>query len=106
MFVARKGRGATLNGQPIRVSDTKHLINALIVTGFPTDRAQKAHRIDTNFPYFEEILMSARDCRRNGSAALDLCYVACGRHELFWEMGLKAWDISAGRCLFFNSIFV
>ncbi len=53
-------------------------------------------RIDTNLPYFEEILMHARDCRRNGSAALDLCYVAAGRHDLYWELNLKAWDIAAG----------
>jgi myo-inositol-1(or 4)-monophosphatase len=53
-------------------------------------------RIDTNLPFFEEILMRARDCRRNGSAALDLCYVAAGRHDLYWEPNLKAWDIAAG----------
>jgi myo-inositol-1(or 4)-monophosphatase len=96
MFVAVKGQGATMNGKKIQKSDTAELINALIVTGFPTSRAKMTNRLDTNLPYFEEMLMSARDCRRNGSAALDLCYVAAGRQDLFWEMGLKAWDVAAG----------
>lgn len=95
MFVARLGRGAYCNGRPIKVSSTAQLINALIVTGFPSNRAQ-LDRLEANFPFFEAMLLQSRDCRRNGSAALDLCYVACGRHDLYWEPQLKAWDVGAG----------
>ncbi len=87
MFVAQKGHGATCNGTPIHVSTTSQLINALIATGFSTTRATETNYLKTNFPFFERMLMKSRDVRRNGSAALDLCYVACGRHDLYWEQG-------------------
>ena len=96
MFVAVRGGGATLNDKPIRVSETKEMIQALFATGFPTARATMDNRIDTNMAYFENVLLQSRACRRNGSAALDLCYVACGRQDFFWELGLKAWDVAAG----------
>lgn len=65
IFLLFAGRGSTLNGKLIHVSQTKELIDALIVTGFPTDRAQKKHRIDTNFPFFEEICERKESSRRN-----------------------------------------
>lgn len=88
-----------MNGKRISPSDTEELINALVVTGFPTARATMSNRLDTNLDYFEAVLMKARDMRRNGSAALDLCYVAAGRQDLFWEMGLKAWDLAAAHLI-------
>ena len=96
MFVAVRGAGATRNGKPLRVSSTDKLIEALVSTGFPTARATMTSRLDTNMAYFEAVLLAARACRRNGSAALDLCYVAAGRQDLYWEQGLKAWDVAAG----------
>lgn len=97
MFTAIKGGGGSLcNGRRIGCSGTKDMIQALICTGFPTTRAQAKNAVQTNFPFFEAMLMKARDVRRNGSAALDLCYVACGRMDLYWELGLKAWDVAAG----------
>jgi myo-inositol-1(or 4)-monophosphatase len=96
MFIAEKGRGATVNGKHIRPSQSSSLIQALISTGFPTTRANETNVLRTNFPFFQAMLMQSRDVRRNGSAALDLCYVACSRHDLYWEQGLKAWDVAAG----------
>lgn len=96
MFIAELGHGATCNGKPIRASNTEKMIEALISTGFPTARATMTNRLDSNFAYFEKVLLQSRACRRNGSAALDLCYVACGRQDLYWEQGLKAWDVAAG----------
>lgn len=92
MFSAESGAGAFLNGRRIRVSDTTNLKDALLVTGFPYDIA---HREDfarhlTNF------LLGARGVRRDGSAAIDMAYVACGRFDGFWEEGLNAWDVAAG----------
>lgn len=103
MFVAQRGSGATVNGVPIHCSSTPRLIEALVATGFPTARAQMTNRLDTNFAYFEEVLLNARACRRNGSAALDLCYVACGRMDVYWEQGLKAWDVAAGALILSES---
>ena len=93
LFDAVRGSGARLNGQPIRVSRTERLDDALFVTGFPYDR-----REHTSFylAYFEMFLKHARDVRRFGSAALDLSYVAAGRFDGFWEWQLKPWDTSAG----------
>lgn len=92
-FVARRGRGATLNGKSIAVSRTAELGAALVATGFPYDR-----RINGDFylGFIGDILRQARDVRRAGSAALDLCYVACGRLDAFWEWHLKPWDTAAG----------
>ncbi len=95
LFTAEKGRGATLNGKPIRVSRTDELGNSLLVTGFPYDikhREQFARHLT-------EFLLSSRGVRRDGSAAIDLAYVACGRFDGFWEEGLNPWDVAAGKLL-------
>jgi myo-inositol-1(or 4)-monophosphatase len=92
MFSAEKGNGASLNGRQIRVSDTENLSEALIVTGFPYDFKQKV-----NFArHLTEFLYQARGVRRDGSAAIDMAYVACGRFDGFWEEGLNPWDVAAG----------
>jgi myo-inositol-1(or 4)-monophosphatase len=92
-FVARRGAGATLNGRAIRTSATKDLGSALLATGFPYDRREHA-----NFylSFVADFVRRSRDVRRIGSAALDLCYVACGRFDAFWEWHLKPWDTAAG----------
>jgi myo-inositol-1(or 4)-monophosphatase len=93
LFAAERGQGATCNGRDIHVSDCADLSAAMLVTGFP------AHRVDdirANLRPFSDFLEITRAIRRDGSAALDLCYVACGRFDGFWEPGLHAWDIAAG----------
>ncbi len=95
MFGAEKGNGATLNGKPIRVSTTERLSESLIVTGFPYDFKQRE-----NFArHLTEFLLSSRGVRRDGSAAIDMAYVACGRFDGFWEEGLNPWDVAAGKLL-------
>lgn len=92
MFTAEKGSGASLNNKKIRVSETEQLADALLVTGFPYDISQRE-----NFArHFTEMLLSSRAVRRDGSAAIDLAYVACGRFDGFWEEGLNSWDVAAG----------
>jgi myo-inositol-1(or 4)-monophosphatase len=91
-YTAERGEGATLNGEPIRVSDTDEPIRALIATGFPHDRAQMPEALDL-FGRFEAL---SRGMRRLGATALDLCYVACGRLDGYYERGIWAWDIAAG----------
>lgn len=93
LFSAQKGRGAWLNGRQIRVSGTDTLLQSLLATGFPYDR--KVHE-DNNLDYFRDLLMASQEVRRDGSAALDLCYVAMGRFDGFWELKLKPWDVAAG----------
>lgn len=95
LFAAEKGQGATLNGKPIRVSDTESLSASLIVTGFPYDFKRK----DDFARHLTEFLMQSRGVRRDGSAAIDMAYVACGRFDGFWEEGLNPWDMAAGRLL-------
>lgn len=95
-FVARRGQGATLNGIPIAVSGTADLGAALVATGFAYDRRVSA---DFYLGFIADMLREARDVRRAGSAALDLCYVACGRFDAFWEWRLKPWDTAAGALL-------
>jgi len=92
MFVAEKGRGASLNGRPISVSGTERLQEALTATGFPS---HKRHR-SPNVHFYQEITLRSHGVRRAGSAALDLAYVACGRLDGFWEFNLNPWDTSAG----------
>jgi myo-inositol-1(or 4)-monophosphatase len=95
LFAAEKGQGATLNGKPIRVSATEKLGDSLIVTGFPYDFKQRK-----NFArHLTEFLLQSRGVRRDGSAAIDLAYVACGRFDGFWEEGLNPWDVAAGKLL-------
>ena len=95
LFAAERGRGATLNGKPIRVSSTDKLGDSLIVTGFPYDFKQRE-----NFArHLTDFLLSSRGVRRDGSAAIDMAYVACGRFDGFWEEGLNPWDVAAGKLL-------
>jgi myo-inositol-1(or 4)-monophosphatase len=91
-FTAERGGGATLNGEPIRVSDTDEPIRALISTGFPYDHAQMPEALEL-FGRFEGL---TRGMRRLGATALDLCYVASGRLDGYYERGIWAWDIAAG----------
>lgn len=93
LFTAERGVGAFLNGVPLRVSSTAVLLDSLLVTGFPYDVHK---RTDELVEMFAAFLGTARAVRRLGSAALDLCYVAAGRFEGFWEQHLKPWDVAAG----------
>lgn len=95
LFAAEKGRGATLNGKAIRVSGTEMLGDALLVTGFPYDIRQRKD----STRHLTEFLLTSRGVRRDGSAAIDLAYVACGRFDGFWEEGLNPWDVAAGTLL-------
>ncbi len=95
LFAAEKGSGATLNGRPIRVSRVPRLIDSLLVTGFPYN----VRNDPTSIEYFFRFMNRAQAIRRDGSAALDMCYVACGRFDGFWEMGLNPWDMAAGQLI-------
>lgn len=92
-FSAERGCGAWLNGQPIQASLIKDLNNSLLVTGFPYDIRTNA---DNNLDHFTRLNLLTQGVRRLGSAALDLCYVAAGRFDAFWEMRLNPWDVAAG----------
>jgi myo-inositol-1(or 4)-monophosphatase len=91
-FSAIRGQGAKLNGQAVRVSDTRELDQALLATGFPYDRRDNP---DFYLNYFKAFMTRSQGIRRAGSAALDLCYVACGRLDGFWELKLRPWDTAA-----------
>ena len=93
LFTGERGGGAFLNGQPLRPSTVATLGDALLVTGFPYDVRRK---LDELLAMFGAFLAASRAVRRLGSAALDLCYVAAGRFDGFWEQHLKPWDVSAG----------
>lgn len=93
LFCGTRGQGATLNGRSIRVSSTKTLGESLLVTGFPYNLQSLIRPLISRF---ERCLMAAQGVRRLGSAALDLCYVACGRFDGFWEQNLAPWDTAAG----------
>jgi myo-inositol-1(or 4)-monophosphatase len=92
-FYAWKEGGAFLNGQPIHVSSTNKLDNSLLATGFPY---YDYSLIDPYMELFKDLMQTSRGIRRLGSAAVDLAYVACGRFELFYEYGLRPWDVAAG----------
>lgn len=92
-FAAERGRGAWLNGQPIRVSDTRTLGESLLVTGFPYDMWSNP---ENNLDNFARFAVRTRGVRRLGSAALDLCYVAAGRFDGYWEIRLQPYDVAAG----------
>jgi myo-inositol-1(or 4)-monophosphatase len=92
-FIAARGRGARLNGKPIRVTRTAMLSGALLATGFPYDRRERRRFY---LCFYEAFMMRTQGVRRTGAAALDLCNVACGRTDGFWEFGLKPWDVAAG----------
>lgn len=93
LFSAERGGGARLNGAPIRVSTRSELVDALLCTGFPYSIREHQRR---QVEVFAGFLGRSRAVRRLGSAALDLCYVAAGRFDGFWEEQLHAWDIAAG----------
>lgn len=93
LFTAEKGKGAFLNKKRIHVSKVDTLIESMVVTGFPYTIQQNP---DNAVQHFVNVLMKAQGVRRLGSAAVDLCYVACGRFEGFWEVSLNAWDMAAG----------
>ena len=93
LFTAERGGGAYLNGQPLRVSSAAQLVDALLVTGFPYDVHQ---RVDEIVRLFAAFVGQARAVRRLGSAAIDLCWVAAGRMDGFWESDLSPWDIAGG----------
>ena len=92
MFTAVKGQGATLNGQPIAPSETPTLTKAVVATGFPYDKAVNP---DNNLDNFKRSMPVVRGLRRLGSAALDICYVAAGFLDAYWEMNLNEWDVCA-----------
>ena len=91
-FIANRGHGATLNGDPIHVSAVEDLQRALLGTGFAYDRQV---RTEFYLSFMRDFMIRAQDVRRAGSAALDLCYVACGRFDGFWEWNLRPWDTAA-----------
>jgi len=93
LFTAVHGQGAQFNGNPIRVSQTHLVSESLLVTGFPYNFNEILSEVMSRF---SKCLQASRGVRRLGSAALDLCYVACGRFDGFWEQNLKPWDTAAG----------
>ncbi len=92
LFAAARGQGATLNGVKINVSRNARVASSLLCTGFPVHERHAS----PNIHYYSEFTMRSHGVRRDGSAALDLAYVACGRFDGFWEFGLKKWDTAAG----------
>jgi myo-inositol-1(or 4)-monophosphatase len=93
LFLAQKGKGATLNGKKIHVSQTKKIADSLLITGFPYNRFDRMEDLIKRFSLF---LNASHDVRRLGSAALDLCWVAAGRADGYWEDNLNPWDVAAG----------
>ena len=100
LFTASKGRGAFMNDRRLRVSKRTHLRDALVGTGFPY--REIAH-LDEYLRMLKGVTHNAAGVRRAGSAALDLAYVAAGRLDGFWELGLSAWDMAAGSLLIFEA---
>lgn len=96
MFTASRGGGCYLNGRRVRVSTLPALKDALLGTGFPFKMPQ---HLDTYLDLFKALFVQVSDVRRAGSAALDLAYVAAGRLDGFWEIGLKTWDMAGGALL-------
>ena len=92
LFVAERGDGASLNGERIEVSATDSLIRSMLVTGFHYQR----DLVKRNLAAFQRLVLETQAVRRDGSAALDLCYVAAGRYDGYWEIGLNPWDTAAG----------
>lgn len=93
MFLAERGKGATLNGRPLHVSSATELQRSLLVTGFPYSAWNTPQDNFANFVKFGKLTQGVR---RLGSAAIDLCYVAAGRFDGYWEMALNPWDVAAG----------
>jgi len=92
LFTAELGKGAQLNGKPIHVSKAAQLKECLVATGFPSHKRHK----NPNIHFYHQITLRTHGVRRAGSAALDLCNVACGRFDGFWEFNLNPWDTAAG----------
>ncbi len=92
LFTGVKGEGAYLNQKKIRVSSIEKLATSLLVTGFPSNKRSQ----NPNIQYYWDFTLRSHGVRRDGSAALDLASVACGRFEGFWEFGLHSWDTAAG----------
>ena len=93
MFSAERGQGARVNGRLLKVSGAQELQQSLMVTGFPYDSWNNGRN---NFDYFAKLGKITQGVRRLGSAALDLCYIAAGRLDGYWEFSLHAWDVAAG----------
>jgi myo-inositol-1(or 4)-monophosphatase len=93
LFAAEAGRGASVNGRALQVSATRLMQQSFLCTGFPYDMREST---EDNLRYFSRFAKIAQAIRRDGSAALDLCYVAMGRFDGFWEMKLNPWDVAAG----------
>ena len=93
LFLAAKGRGASLNGRRLTVTRTRKVADSLLITGFPYDRAERA---DFYLAPFKSFLTKCHDVRRSGSAALDMAWIAAGRADGFWEYALNPWDVCAG----------
>lgn len=93
LYSAKRNQGAKLNGKTIKVSKIKKLKDSLLVTGFPYD---KTARKLSNFKNFERLTLLSHGVRRDGAAALDLCYVASGKLDGFWELKLSPWDVASG----------
>jgi myo-inositol-1(or 4)-monophosphatase len=93
LFSGERGQGAWLNGEPIEPAGTRELIQSLLVTGFPYDIRTTPEKNLNNYARFS---LRSQGVRRLGSAALDLCYVACGRLDGYWEIALGSWDMAAG----------
>ena len=93
LFLAEKGKGATMNGKRINVSTPRRVADSLLITGFAYDRATRA---DFYLKRFKAFLTRSHDVRRSGSAALDMAWIAAGRADGFWEYKLNPWDVAAG----------
>ncbi len=93
LFHAEKGKGSFLNGKKIAVSQVDQLIHAMVATGFAYNVREAR---DNNLNHFSRMIQSVQAVRRDGVAAVDLCYVACGRYDGFWELNLFSWDVAAG----------
>lgn len=100
MICAAEGAGATLNGAPLRISGSPTLERALLATGFPYDRGAAW---DRQIRLLERLVRPAHDVRRDGSAAVDLCNVACNRVDGFWETNLQVWDMAAAALIVLES---
>ena len=96
MFSAARGAGAFCNGERLQVSEVEPLSHALLITGFPYSFRE---RVDTVMHQFRQFMIESQAVRRGGAAALDLCYVAAGRLDGFWEVFLQPWDTAAGRVI-------
>jgi myo-inositol-1(or 4)-monophosphatase len=93
LFTAVQGQGAQLNGRPIHVSEIRLVSKSLLVTGFPYNFSEIFQEVMARFSKCQR---ASQGVRRLGSASLDLCFLACGRFEGFWEQNLKPWDTAAG----------